>query len=455
MGDRNVELAAGLEALLTSHGLPGTVDGLVRLSGGASRETFAFDLVEAAGRRPLILQRVRKGTLGNGPGIQGEATLMRAAAIQGVPVPVVVADDDGTHVGGPAMVAERLEGETIARKLLRDDEWAEARRRLVGQAGAALAAIHRIPIEAAPPLQHTDTFEDQRALATDLGPPFPAFELALRWLAANRPTGARRTVVHGDFRLGNLLVDAQGLRGVLDWEISHVGDPLEDLGWYCVRAWRFGSPLPAGGTGTREELLAAYEAAGGERVDPDVLRWWELLATVRWGLICWVQASVHLGGVVRSMELATIGRRVAENEWDVLGLLPGAPLTTVATPSAPDDRDLYGEPTARELVEAVREWVEGDVRDSTEGHVAFHTRVAANALHMVERELVLGPAHRASHAEGLASLGCSSDDELAARIREGAFDGRAEEVRQILGGMVRSKLEVANPRWLRPDEGGV
>lgn len=454
MGDRDAELAKGIEALLAERGRTGQVEGLERLSGGASRETYSFDHVGADGRRPFVLQRVRKGTLSNGPGIQGEAALMRLAADQGVPVPTVVADDDGAHVGGPAMVAERLTGETIARKLLRDDEWAEARRRLTGQAGAAMAAIHRIPLDDAPPLRDVDQLEEMQALASTAGPPFPAFELALRWLAANRPAPGSHTVVHGDFRLGNLLVDADGLRGVLDWEIAHVGDPLEDLGWYCARAWRFGSPLPAGGTGTREELVAAYEAAGGRAVAPEALRWWELLASLRWGLICWAQASVHLGGVVRSMELATIGRRVAENEWDVLGLLPGGPLPTEGTAPAEDDRELYGQPTARELVEAVREWVEADVREATEGRVAFHTRVAANALRMVERELVLGPAQRAAHADGLASLGCGSDQELAERIRSGALDTRAEEVRLVLARMVRAKLEVANPRWLQPDEVG-
>ncbi len=424
MGERDAELAAGLEALLAEHGEPGTVEGLVRLSGGASRETFSFDLVGPSGRRPLILQRVRAGALGGGPGIQGEAALMRAAEPLGVPVPRVVADDDGSHVGSPAMVAERLEGETIARKLLRDDEWATARARLVGQVGAALASIHRIAPEESIGLRDSDQLEEMRTLARTLGQPFPTFELALRWLDAHRPPSARRTVVHGDFRLGNLLVDAAGLRGVLDWEGAHVSDPVEDLGWYCVRAWRFGSPLPAGGTGTREELLAAYEEAGGGAVDPEALRWWELLGTLRWGLICYAQALAHLSAATRSVELATIGRRVAENEWDVLGLLPGPPLPGDDTPPAPDDTGLYGRPTARELAEAVREWVEGDVREATDGRVAFYTRIAANALRMVERELALGPAQRAAHADGLAALGCA-DDARAGRAHRRRRPGRA------------------------------
>ena len=449
--DRNAELASGLERVLAAAGLAGTVDSLQRLSGGASRETFAFDLVQGGVCRPLILQRVRKGTLGSGPGMQGEAVLLRLAEGLGVPVPTVVADDDGTELGGPAMVMDRLEGETIARKLLRDDEWATARSRLVDQAGAALAAIHQIPSDAVPALKTADQLEEMHALLDTLPVPLPAMELGLRWLDANRPASPRQTVVHGDFRLGNLMVDHDGLRGVLDWELGHIGDPLEDLGWYCVRAWRFGSPLPAGGMGTREQLRAAYEAAGGPVVDPEALRWWEVLGTLKWGLICVMQAQAHLGGVARSMELAAIGRRVCENEWDVLGLLPGGPMPDGPAPEPTPATDLYGRPTAIELVEAIREWVEGDVRDATDGRVAFHTRVASNALHTLERELALGPIHQAQHAAGLAELGCADEADLAGRIRAGAFDDRTEEVRQIVARAVRSKLEVANPRWLVPD----
>ncbi|MEO7429892.1 MAG: DUF6285 domain-containing protein, partial [Acidimicrobiales bacterium] len=246
-------------------------------------------------------------------------------------------------------------------------------------------------------------------------------------------------------------VGPAGLEGVLDWELAHLGDPVEDLGWYCVRAWRFGSPLPAGGMGTREELVAAYETAGGDAVDPIALRWWELLGTLKWGLICIVQSQVHLGGAARSVELAAIGRRVCENEWDVLALLPGSDLPGGVTTPAEAPTDLYGRPTAGELVEAVREWIDRDVRGATDGRVAFHARVAVNALAMVERELVIGAAHRDAHRDRLADLGCADDRELAERIRQGSFDDQAEAVRAVVAASVRAKLEVANPRWLESD----
>ncbi|HEX4868940.1 MAG TPA: phosphotransferase family protein [Acidimicrobiales bacterium] len=443
-------LVAGIASLLARHGLHGTVEDLRRLSGGASRETWSFDLV-GDGRRGLILQRVRAGGGGRGPGMPAEAALMRAAAEQRVPVPTVVADDDGTVLGSPCIVTARLEGETVARRLLRDDEWATARSRLVGQAGSALAAIHRIDPAVAPALRGGDQLEQLRAMLDGFGQPLPAFELALRWLDAHRPADPRRCVVHGDFRLGNLFVDHEGLAGVLDWELAHLGDPVEDLGWYCVRAWRFGSALPAGGMGSREELVAAYEAAGGGRVELDELRWWELLGTLKWGLICVLQAQVHLTGASRSVELATIGRRVCENEWDVLGLLPGADLPAAVTVPAPAQPDLYGRPTAAELVEAVREWVDGDVRAATEGRVAFHARVAVTALSILERQLALAPAHEAAHRARLDALGYADDEALAGAIRAGELDDRTEKVRQAVAASVRAKLEVANPRWLEPD----
>lgn len=452
-GDADTELADGIAELLAQHGLVGEVHGLRRLSGGASRETWSLDLVSGDRTHPLILQRLRAGTVSGGPGVTGEAALIRAAGDAGVPVPTVVAVDQGTAIGAPCLVVQRLEGETIPRKLLRDEVWATARSRLVGQAGAALAAVHALDPQVAPTLRDTDQLDDLRALLHGLDQPLPAFELAIRWLERHRPATARPAVVHGDFRLGNLLLDSSGLVGVLDWELAHIGDPAEDLGWFCVRAWRFGSTSPAGGMGSREELTHAYAAAGGREIDLDALRWWELLGTLKWGLICVVQARVHLSGAARSVELATIGRRVCENEWDVLRLLPGEelPAAEATVPTRADP--LHGRPSSTELIAAVREWIDGDVRAAADGRLAFHARVAVNALRMVERELALLPAQRFAHDARLAALGCADDAELARQIRAGTLDARIDDVRAAVGASVRSKLEVANPEWLESDPG--
>jgi aminoglycoside phosphotransferase (APT) family kinase protein len=316
------DLADALELAAHRAGLAGAVTDLERLSGGASRETWSFDLDDGGSRAGFVLQRARAGAVATGPGMEGEATLLRAAAAADVPVPEVVASGPDDGIGAPWVMARRLSGETIPRKLLRDDEYARARRGLAAACGDALAAIHRIDADQIPGLDDTDQLAQLRSLADGLGHAHPAFELGFRWLERERPEPVASSVVHGDFRLGNLLVDGQGLVAVLDWELAHRGDPMEDLGWLCLRAWRFGESATVGGFGTTDELFGAYEAAGGTAVDPEVVRWWQVLGTLKWGLICILQTTSHLSGLSRSVELAAIGRRVCENEHDLLLLLP-------------------------------------------------------------------------------------------------------------------------------------
>jgi aminoglycoside phosphotransferase (APT) family kinase protein len=296
------------------------VEHLRRLSGGASRDTFAFD----ADGRPLILQRQRMAVRN----FITESALLREARNADVPVAeVLVTDLDATEeqkttIGAAFMIVERLEGETIARKILRDEEFAGARPKLAAQCGEALAGIHSIPIDAVPGLELTDQVAQYRAAHDSLGVPSPAFELGFRWLEQHRPASSATTVVHGDFRLGNLIIDGNGLRAVIDWELGHLGDPMEDLGWLCTKAWRFANKPRVGGFGDVDDLVAAYEARSGATVDRDALRWWETLGTLKWGVMCNMQANAHLSGMVRSVELAMIGRRVAEQEHDLLLLLP-------------------------------------------------------------------------------------------------------------------------------------
>jgi aminoglycoside phosphotransferase (APT) family kinase protein len=313
------QLSSVLEASL---GGGVSVDELVRLSGGASRETWSF-VARRPGARPrrLVLRRDPPGAPGSG--LQLEAALLQAAARSGVPVPPIVSaggPDAGLETG--FVVMDFVEGETIPRRILREPLYARARPLLAEQCGRILAAVHRIPQTEVPGLSGGDQLEGLRTMLDHLGHPHPAFELGLRWLGKTRPARTGETVVHGDFRNGNLIIGPEGVRSVLDWELAHLGDPLEDLGWLCVKAWRFGHPLPVGGFGSVEQLIGAYEEAGGNRVDPDALRWWTVLGTLRWGIICIVQAATHLSGAVRSVELAAIGRRVCEVEWDLLELLP-------------------------------------------------------------------------------------------------------------------------------------
>jgi aminoglycoside phosphotransferase (APT) family kinase protein len=425
----------GLEAELAAR-LGGDVRNLTRMLGGASRETWSFTL----DGRPLVLRRDPDGAPRAGA-MRREAALLRAAAAAGVPVPHVVDADDAS------IVMQHLDGETIARRILRDDEFATARRQLVAQCAHALAHLHQKvgpdDIDGLP--EDPDPVATLRGMLDRFGEPHPALELALLRLDSSRPQSTRRTVVHGDFRLGNWMVDADGLVGALDWELAHIGDPVEDLGWMCVRSWRFGSPLPVAGVGTREDLLTAYAAAGGDRVDPEALRWWELYGTTRWGVICVQQAATHLSGAVRSVELAAIGRRVCEVERDVLELLDPDLVRTatrqepphVLTTQGPHDR-----PTADELLEAVQEWVAGL---ALAGRDRFLGRVTARALDVVRRELRLGPTLAARHARRLADLGVETDTELAAEIRAGR-DGPT--VVAAVRDAVIDKLSVADPDQL-------
>ena len=313
-----------------------TIEGLRRMPGGASRETWSFDATyEENGttvRLPLVLRR-DPGAHNVQSNRRDEFHVLRAAHAEGVPVPRVYwLGDETDTLGARFFLMERVEGETIARRLLRDEEYAQARAVMTAQLGEIAAAIHQIdcakhglgflqaPAEGSPAAAELDRYEQIfHAIAPD---PHPAFELALRWLRSRIPAATRRTFVHGDYRVGNVVFGPEGTRSILDWELAHVGDPMEDLAWLCVRAWRFGSDeKPVGGIGEREELFAAYERAGGGRVDPAHVHFWEVLGNLKWGIICIMQAKTHLDGFVRSVELASIGRRTAETEIELLNLI--------------------------------------------------------------------------------------------------------------------------------------
>jgi aminoglycoside phosphotransferase (APT) family kinase protein len=437
-------------ALALGAELGGTVRNLRRLSGGASRVTSAFELEEPGEPpRPLILQMQRGDGAAGGGKVQMERALLGAAREAGVPVPLVVAKGEHDALGADWLVVERLEGETIPRKILRDAEWDAARRALAAQCGRALAGIHSIDPGTIAALPPADPLGDPLPYLDMLGEVRPALELGVRWLAAHRPASGPRVTVHGDFRLGNFLVGAEGLRGVLDWELAHAGDAAEDIGWLCAPAWRFGGHTEVGGFGGLDELLGAYAAAGGASVARDRVHWWQVYATVKWATICALQASAHLSGATRSVELATIGRRVCESEWDLLTLLGVAPVDAAPEPSARGvARAPFGRPTAAELIEAVREYLEGGVMEQSEGGARFEARVARNALAIAERELLLGREVSSAHTHRLRDFGMGDDAALAAAIRAGDFDDGWEPVAVALAASARDQLLVANPSYL-------
>jgi len=304
------------------------VHDLRRCSGGASRETWAFDATGASGRvHPLVLRR-DPAAQANAEHRATEYAVLAAAHRGGVPVPQVFALLGAEDRLGAGFVMDRVEGETIPRRILRDEQFAPARAQLTTQAATIAARIHTIDCDSLPALPVLDArvqIDQQRSYLDAFPDPHPALELGLRWLDEHEPvTPAALALVHGDYRNGNFVVDGDGIRAVLDWELAHLGDPVEDLGWLCVKSWRFGNADQiVGGFGSLEQLLGAYTAAGGTDVDEDTVRFWVVLGTVKWGVICAGQTLLHINDVVRSVELAALGRRVAEMEWDLLDLLDG------------------------------------------------------------------------------------------------------------------------------------
>ena len=253
-----------------------------------------------------------------------EASAQQRASAAGAPVPhILAADNSPVALGNPYLICNLIGGETIVRRIHRalDDA---GRERLLRQCAQALAAIHRADPDGIG-LAQTEQLAEWRDRLDEMGDTTATFEWAFRWLAAHRPAPTPPRLVHGDFRMGNLIVDESGLTAVLDWELVHIGEVYEDLAWFCIRAWRFGAAeaLGAGGLGSVEDFLSAYEEAADTSVDRDAFRWWLTVATLRWGVICRFQAERHLSGQTPSVELAAIGRRVSETEWDVLDLLEG------------------------------------------------------------------------------------------------------------------------------------
>jgi aminoglycoside phosphotransferase (APT) family kinase protein len=296
---------------------------LRRLSAGASRLTWAVDAWSGGTRHRLVLQRERGPGLARG-GMLAEAALLRAAAAAGVPVPAVVtADADGAALGGAYLVTELVDGETIPRRILREPALAPARAGFAAQCGRILTLIHAIPLPELPELPRPDPIGAITEMLDNTGQSRPAFEIGLCWLREHPQHPRPATLVHGDFRTGNLVVGPDGIRAVLDWELAHIGSPMQDLGWLCARPWRWGAAPAVGGIGQVDDLLAAYTPDGGP-VCGEELFWWQLLSSVRWGVMCLEQARVHLSGEQRSVELAVLGRLSSEMEYEVLRMVRDA-----------------------------------------------------------------------------------------------------------------------------------
>lgn len=469
-GGPSTELLA--EALTGLNGAPVEVHDLVRLTGGASRETWSFTQVTEHESRPLILRRDPPGRPGAPGSMRLEAAVISAAHQAGLAVPEVLLVDDGDVLGTAGLIMEHVPGETRPRRILGDDRFSEARLVLTKQVAEFFAGLHAIDPNTVSGLAQPDPLEDFQAAYDLVGQRRPIFDWAFAWLRQNKPPTNPGAIVHGDFRTGNLLVDETGLRAAIDWELVHIGDPLEDLSWLCVKAWRFREPAPVGGFGQLTELFEAYEEAGGQRIDPQAFNWWLVLNTLKWGVMCLTQAQAHLAGLVRSVELAAIGRRAAEQEWDLCELL--APELTeeiskgrndeaariqaeepikvthddADSGEAAVDGGFFGRPTAEELLQAVGEFLTDSVMKSDVPSIAFHGRVAANLVAALAREVAMGTEVAERYQRGLHQLGFKTHRQLSDHLRSGEAELENRELMSVLAEAAYDRCLVVNPRHL-------
>lgn len=327
-------VTVALQAALSRHGgEAGSVQELKRLTGGATKTTWAFDWVSGGGAQTLILQQMSAaaGPKGRAPklGAHEDAAVMRAARAGGAPAPVLRLVLDEADGLGEGYVTEAVAGETLGKKLVQDAAFADARQHMARQCGQILATIHRLPLDGLPFLQALSPADELSVYAELLdtcGVRHPALAYALRWVREHLPIDWTPALVHADFRTGNLIVGPEGVRCVLDWEIARVGDPMQDLGVLCMRSWRFGGAGEVGGFGAREDLYAAYEATSGRPVDRERVRFWEAFSNLKWAIACARRGSARSDdGRPASLELSAVGRRLEEPLWDFFQLLVGAP----------------------------------------------------------------------------------------------------------------------------------
>lgn len=436
MGISADELSAGLARVASRVGLGALSLQPQRLTGGAVMESWRF----ACGDEAFVLRRAPSLEFMEGRpyGHGVEAALIEAARAKGVTAPEVVAVLEEADGLGSGFVMRALPGTADPKVILACDDPAG----LLKQAARDLARIHRlrqsdVP-EGVPVMDTLAAIADLKAQFLGAGGDRPIIALGLRWLEDNaglvahpqplpQTGGGQMVLNHGDYRMGNLLVEGSRLTGVLDWEIAHFGDPHEDLAFGCMAVWRFARyDRPALGLGSIADYIAAYEAESGTRVDPARFRFWTIYRTVWWALGCLKMAAQWRSGADRMLERVVISRRTSEQELDLLLLLEeDAPEVERGRPVVLNDWTFQsdGEASNEEMTVAISEWL-ATLKDKLQGHDRFQLAVARNALGMLARSIKLG-AHASDPlgAEVLLAGGVSLETEgVLSELRRAAFE---------------------------------
>lgn len=304
------------------------------LSGGAVQENWLLDLLIEGGPHQGTLEAVLRcdsptAGVAISHGRAQEFALLNTVFDAGVTVPQPLwLCEDLSVFGRPFFLMRRIRG-TAAGHVLVKDQGVKNRAELARRLGQELARIHSVrppnaalnfmPLHGESPAAHS--VKQYRSFLDRHHTPYPALEWGLRWLERHAPPKDLLTLTHGDFRTGNYMVDEQGLTGILDWEFAGWGDPLEDLGWFCAKCWRFGqNDMQAGGIGSREDFYAGYEAESRRTIDRDQIHYWEVMAHMKWAIIAIQQAERHCSGEENSLLLALTGHIVPELEWEILNM---------------------------------------------------------------------------------------------------------------------------------------
>ena len=323
---RFVEKAAGARAV--------HVERFERMAGGAIQHNYALDARVEGGAHEGRHRWVVRADAPSGVAVSRtraeEFAILRAAHAARVkaPRPLWLCEEPGAP---SFFVMERVEGIAAGHRLVKDDALVPDRPRLAAELGENLARLHLLkpPVAgleflgeaAADPA--SERIAAYRGCLDELGEAgaLPVVEWGLRWCERNPSAPARAVLVHRDYRTGNYLVDGGHLAAVLDWEFAGLGDPLEDLGWFLARCWRFGRvDREAGGIGPAHDFLAGYHRIGGRAVTFEETRFWQVMAHVRWAIIAMQQAERHRRHGETSLELALTAHVVPDLEWEILAL---------------------------------------------------------------------------------------------------------------------------------------
>jgi len=434
-----------------------TIQELRRLTGGANAATWSFDY----GLKPLVLRQDSSGADEtqersgiSAIGLKTEAALMSKAAEYNIKAPKIYAVTPKESAFGEAVLMERVSGEALPQKLFKDPKYETALSGLTIECAQALAKIHTIPSSEFEKLLDTRTPEKALSMIkeqfADYGQSSAVLASAINWMGENCPKDSESVLLHADFRMGNLLIDETGITSVLDWELSHIGDPVSDVAYFCAPPWRFGRyDKQAGGVGSLDSLVTAYEAASGRIVESDRILWWRMHSSVNWCLMCMTMANMWRTHADRELERIVIGTRVSESEVDILLLFDEIyafedTFNPELSIDDPKDHKAHTKPT--ELTDAIIEWLSDDIIPDAKGREGFKARVARNAMGILKRDITLSPHFKPRQSARLEQLETNEDD-LIVRLLKGSISIQDNDIRRHLKRTTLEQLSIDQPKY--------